>query len=707
MNIFKRFLCALVVVCFLISCSSKKDLSVKNLFWTSKQVEISKIDESPIKEQITYTNTTEVTIKTDSTKKDEKVDLSKVQKLDEVTVTANQKISFVPVRNGKINIGFNLKVPKELISEDWRLILTPNIIIEDTTITLRPLFIKGNNFIEAQEKSYQAYEDYLNGIVPREKYDSAFFDNERAEFALNRIKNENYKDYKRRFTKQKKVKEWFGSQQQNYKDIRAKQKGKLAKRKAFYNILIKDRLRQEHNKGKDTTGLYVQYIEPVNRKFNKFKNESDSLEVPEKYKHLLYSDYPKNKIFSTQDSIYIASDYYKADKIIINEDKIDRKDEVKDILIPFAYAENYKIDTLANTTQDFLYLYKEDYPITRGLSKLSVFLTVKTDATDLSSYHFEETDTITYVVSSFSQLVNRDLKYRKKTVHKQGINTMIPNIVFEKDNRIIEGQADNKKELDKIIDSYIAFKDKGGYVIDSLTIHSFTSLSKDFNSNAENTLKRAENLRDYLKPKIETPIAINARGEDWQGLVNQIRTHNNIPHKEEILLLLSTAINPDETKLEIKKKYPKEWNLLQKDIFPKLDRIELSFDMHYPDIEDETAVIEEEKPNYDKALALIEKREYWEALQILKNYPDYNTALCLVALNYEDKAKEVLDQLAQTADNEYLLAIIAIRKKDNIGAMNHLKKSVSLDKSKLERIKLDSEVMDFCVANNFFDTLNI
>lgn len=107
------------------------------------------------------------------------LDPNKTYGLNEVEVVARSR--FTPERNGKINVDFIVRVPKELIDRNWMIKLQPFIMHRDSIQKLDYLVIKGTQFTLKQKLDYQAYEDYLNSIVAKEDYDSVFLDHNAIE----------------------------------------------------------------------------------------------------------------------------------------------------------------------------------------------------------------------------------------------------------------------------------------------------------------------------------------------------------------------------------------------------------------------------------------------------------------------------------------------------------------------------------------------
>lgn len=95
---------------------------------------------------------------------------------------------------------------------------------------------------------------------------------------------------------------------------------------------------------------------------------------------------------------------------------------------------------------------------------------------------------------------------------------------------------------------------------------------------------------------------------------------------------------------------------------------------------------------YAEAIKKMEARKYKEALSILIDYNDRNTAICYMSMGYDDSALDILQKEPEDADNEYLMAILFSRKHSYDKAVKHYLRSVELDDSKAWRGALDPEI---------------
>ena len=68
---------------------------------------------------------------------------------------------------------------------------------------------------------------------------------------------------------------------------------------------------------------------------------------------------------------------------------------------------------------------------------------------------------------------------------------------------------------------------------------------------------------------------------------------------------------------------------------------------------------------YMHGLDLMEDRQYKDALVILSDYNDYNTAICLMSLGYDARAAGILESLPESSNVCYLLSILYSRLKDD------------------------------------------
>ncbi|MDU1891437.1 MAG: hypothetical protein E6767_12180 [Dysgonomonas sp.] len=752
---------------------TKDDALVKALFMQTKRPNIElpyQEGESNVaiaSEQVTYTHAE--SIGNQQTTQEGKPNLNEVQHLSEVVVTAKSR--FTPEQDGRVNVDFVMKVPKELLSENFRVTLAPRILHNDSVVPLKEVLLKGIKFSNKQKQDYLDFAAYEKTIVDPKDYDSVFVNHRAVQEDIEQHQNFYYGRFHKEWSRQTDYEQWKAKKdeaeavetarqiglnkkryheqtrkvrQQIMKDV-AKgkdttglfvkymkkalkeedlEKGKMQveRRNDYrvdfykeYSIKVKQQAAREHAKGKDTTGYYARRMKLFDKNMKNMVLDGEDLEkVPERFRDIYRSgrnlDKIQNFVMTAEDSAMIAQDHYLYEEIALNELKAERLDETRKEMIPFPNETGMRLDTIIETNKEFIYYYKQDYPVSPGLKQLRLVMDSRIDAIDKSFFIPIGSDTLAYFISSLSQLADTSLITKRTTLHRDVYNSMVIYPKFQKGrtNFVVNNQ-DNKEQTDKIIDAFETFKDKGGFLVDSVVIKVTTSLDGTWEKNEELSVKRAEALRSHFSRMLGVnPDVFKTRvsGEDWNTLAKLVVRRPDLVNKDEILDILTNAVYPDQTEDDIRKAYPQDFRIIRDSIYPMLNKAEVTFNMTRPGMNAEIEESAEYRPEYAQAIQYLQDREYWKALEILSNYPDFNTALCLVCMGYNNKALEVLDMLDETGNTEYLRTILAIRAKDENKAIAHLLKACELDPSKAYRAPLDPEVAALVRKHNLQEQLN-
>lgn len=96
--------------------------------------------------------------------------------------------------------------------------------------------------------------------------------------------------------------------------------------------------------------------------------------------------------------------------------------------------------------------------------------------------------------------------------------------------------------------------------------------------------------------------------------------------------------------------------------------------------------------DYQEGLSFLSDGKYKDALELLRGYADYNTAICYLSLGFDRMAYKILSELPLSADRLYLQAIACTRLGQDAEAVRLYSKSCELDKSKVWRGNLDPEI---------------
>lgn len=745
--VFLLLLSLVVVLGMFVSCSSNKaygKLEIERLFMQTTKPQIDFLNngglqgqEGPmmISEEVSFTNIEDQSLDENEVfaSQAEKLDTSKVYKLSEVVIKV--KSHFTPERDGKVNLDFNIIAPVDVLDPNWRLVLSPRLIDGDSICRLDSVVLVGEGFKDKQASDYEAYEDFLSTIVDPSAYDSLFVNWKSLYKEIHKVQRRNYNDYRSQYDLIRGYENWKKMNEMEFLSMEALA---LRHKRHMYskywrkaeNLVIKNK-----DKGKPTDGIHEKYEEKYKKDYVSFlKNrfslhwmdsvtidlnlhaQKDSIlrrsHVPRKYREVHAKGLTLNdiraKAFTEEDSARIAKHHYMIDEIVLNELNMNRKDDIFKEIIEFPYysdLDGLRIDTMITAEEDVIYHYRQPWAVKPGMKNLKIVLEARAEAVDRSVFVFPPSDTLTYFIASLSQLVDESLVTERKKLYKFLFDKGVAHPNYKNRKSYQFDESINSGVLDKLLEAYNTYSSMPEYSVDSITIQCSVDLMGEWESNYEQSQRRGNAISDYLRNKVSTHFVVKPKGEDWNTLVKEIRSRSDMPNAAAILDMLTNAVYPDKTEEDIKKLYPNDYKIIREEIYPKLNRIDYFIELSRTDIEQDT-IRETYREDYAEAVQLLKNGEYMEALEILAPYGDYNAALCLVCMGYNDKAQNVLDRLPESPKNEYLSAIIFARKKDDQEATKRLINACKLDPGLYDRIKLDSEVSELANRINLWPRLS-
>lgn len=180
--------------------------------------------------------------------------------------------------------------------------------------------------------------------------------------------------------------------------------------------------------------------------------------------------------------------------------------------------------------------------------------------------------------------------------------------------------------------------------------------------------------------------------EDWAKLEEILNATDTLKNKNEILALIRDEKNADIRESKIRSQFPADYKLMKDAFYPELRAVNFEFNMHRKGMVKDTVHTDVIDEKYAEGLQLLENRRYKDALEILLDYDDVNTAICYISMGYDTPALNILQKEKETANTVYLMAVIYARQKDYPKAIEYYKKAVAMDKTKAWRGALDPEI---------------
>lgn len=543
-------------------------------------------------------------------------------------ITISAKANNIAERNGIITLSFTVTLPNILQSSNCQIVMTPILQRAKEITHFKKIVVSGKEFKKSQDRGYNRFEKYLKSIIP----DSVNF------------------------------LEVFA----NISDLAIFLERNLPNSLAIYGTL-NDSLTTEF--GVSEKRIVKQYLKTwlINR------NNRKKRDIEKKF----------NKYIKTP---YCTEAHL--DSVICNKEG------------NFKYHYTQKIKTNENSSRLYLWISSS----IRDLNGTQVQL--------------KTSDTIVYNVSSMSGLVQDIMPYKKRVIERAVQINFDANISFPVGKWKIEPKyQSNINEIEKINHIFYNIISEEKYYLDSLFISSFSSPEGLYYNNYKLSKKRALSIKKHLYSYIQelslntislnianypladsnkSPIIDSSRivtksiPEDWDQLYSLILADSIIKNKEPLIKAWEIE-NLDKREKELKR-YKTEYKYLKKHLYPKLRRVSFKVNLLRKGMIKDTIHTTEPDTLYIKGLELLKKREYIQALSILNNYNDINTAIAHISLGHNHTALEILEKIPTSDIQSYLMAIVYARKGMEEKAATCFLKSKEMNIKMAYRGGLDPEI---------------
>ncbi len=130
----------------------------------------------------------------------------------------------------------------------------------------------------------------------------------------------------------------------------------------------------------------------------------------------------------------------------------------------------------------------------------------------------------------------------------------------------------NKVEIAKIIESIDKVKNDPDATITRITIKGYASPEGPYDNNIRLAMGRTASLKEYVRehynfnPEI---MSTDYEPEDWEGLREWVEKCT-LPHREGILKIIDSPMQPDPKNSAIQQTYPEEYKLMLDSVYPGL-----------------------------------------------------------------------------------------------------------------------------------------
>ena len=552
----------------------------------------------------------------------------------------------VAERHGKVDIEFQIRVPKEMQDEQWQLRFYPRMHIMEDTLKLDQVIITGAKYRKAQLKGYQQYEKYLASIIT----DTTRFINMR-------------------------LLELFI--QRNIPDLYAFKADSTDVADEHFNAILDTKVAGSFASEFGVTGrdAIEHYTNTISKRLNARRWEQ---------REKMYRKYVKAPIVHEGlrlDTVITAANgdfIYNYVQTITTRPKLRKVDVV---LSGDIFEQDKR-----------LYEIPETEPLTYYISSLSAFVDGTPRYKKQITSRRVQANTACYIdFEQGSAEIDEDMSNNHFEIGriKQNLASLIENKVFDLDSIIVTASCSPEGS--------VPFNTK----LSQRRSESVSRYFEEYIRAYRDSLREENMVHVYFDGMAEEDIP----GQTGNDVVFISRNNPENWRMLDVLIAQSDSLTADQKReyidiCEVKDLDAREemlsrkpyYRFLREVLYPRLRTVKFDFHLHRKGmVKDtiQTTVLDEE---YMAGVQSIRDRDYETAIQILRPYKDYNAAVAFCAMDYNASALAILETLPETDQVHYMLAVIYSRQGRDRDAVEHYLKACKLTPSYWHRGNLDPEI---------------
>lgn len=197
---------------------------------------------------------------------------------------------------------------------------------------------------------------------------------------------------------------------------------------------------------------------------------------------------------------------------------------------------------------------------------------------------------------------------------------------------------------------------------------------------------------------VEVPFVVKSLGENWTYLDVLVATDTTMTDAEkaryESLCASTSGLDAREKTLQAEPWY----DYARSALYPRLRTVRFDFFLHRKGMVQDRVMTTEPDTLYMRGVQAIRDRDYEVAVKILSAYRDYNAAVAYVALDRNASAMEILEGLDETPQTDYLLALVYSRSGREREAVERYIRACESDPQFVHRGNLDPEISSLIKA---------
>ena len=388
------------------------------------------------------------------------------------------------------------------------------------------------------------------------------------------------------------------------------------------------------------------------------------------------------------------------DRRIADKDRKFRK-YVKDPIV----TDGLRLDTVLTTAGgEVVYRYVQQVGSRPGLKRIDVALEGRLYEDGEEICQVARPEDIVFYVSSLSSLADPAPRYMVKVLERRVYDNTHAFIDFAQGkadiDTLLPGNSAELSRIRKCIDGVVA---RDELVLDSLIVTASCSPEGGYSYNSRLSMARSEAVKTLLSGMLDENNAAKLRTgsipENWERLCRMAK-EDTVLSEASIAEIERASCMEDKDRAEtaVLAMLP-EYRYLREKIYPRLRTVKFDFYLHRKGMEKDTVHTTALDTVYMHGVEALRNLDYKKAVELLRPYKDYNSALAFLSAGYDHSALDNLEKIKESsARTDYLMAVVLSRLERKREAKEYYLRSVDKDPSMAFRANLDPELADIAAG---------
>lgn len=566
--------------------------------------------------------------------KDESGEMVATEVLNAAVITA--RFRNIAERHGKIDIRFEVIVPKEMQDADWQLRFYPDMFIMEDSIRLDGVIITGENYRKQQLRGYELYRKYLAGIITDP---NAFIDWRNLNIWIARNIPELYK-YKNDSS--------YVAETEFYSAFGASEEDAI---RHYTNTFTKNKNRRLWNDRENVFRKYVKVpIDSVNIRIDTVIKK-DNGDFVYSYVETIRTRPKLKKV-----DVVLSGDIYRSDELLYEMSRTDPLTFYISSVSSFVDGtERYLTKTISR----------------RAAANTACYVDFAQGKSDLDINMGNNRDEMGRIRENILQLLQNE---------KFDLDSIVIAASASPEGSIAANGALAERRAASVAKYY---SDYIRHYNDSLRRNASLTITVD-DSGRERMGREAVETQDIK-------FLSRSNGENWQMLTVLVDEDSTLTEENKRSFVRYMEIADVDRREREMQKEP-YYHYMRENLYPRLRTVKFDFFLHRKGMIVEEMETTELDTTYMRGVEALRDRDYELAITLLRPYQDFNAAVAFVAMDYNASAMAILQNLERTPQVNYMLALLYARNGDDEKAVQCYINACKQDRSYVFRGNLDPEI---------------